>query len=216
MAREDGGRVEIEVPYGALQPGEAGDQREAPGEQGSRRGGVTSPLTASEPGRDQDAGVPLSASGRDARLPNARLAQGQAAPSPAKAGSSSPGVSLPQTGSRSSSSSPRAKEAGDDHESRAASPKGYTRGPARQESEGLLPPRGGPDKEKPRPSGQVSLNSASASELEELPGVGPVLASRILEHRAAIGSFRQADELLDVPGIGPKKLERIKPLVKID
>lgn len=59
----------------------------------------------------------------------------------------------------------------------------------------------------------IDINTANQSLLESLPGVGPVIASRIVELRDTRGGFQSAEELLDVPGIGPVKLERIKPLI---
>jgi len=59
--------------------------------------------------------------------------------------------------------------------------------------------------------GLVDLNTASATQLDELPGIGPVLARRIVEHRAAHGAFRSPEELLAVRGIGARLLERIRP-----
>lgn len=64
-------------------------------------------------------------------------------------------------------------------------------------------------------SGLVNLNTASAAELETLPGIGPALAGRIIDHRAAIGRFRSVDELDDVSGIGPATLQRLRPLVTV-
>jgi competence protein ComEA len=55
----------------------------------------------------------------------------------------------------------------------------------------------------PRAGGPVDLNTAGAAELEALPGVGPVLAQRILDHREQHGPFGAVEELEDVPGIGP-------------
>ncbi|MCF8530783.1 MAG: helix-hairpin-helix domain-containing protein, partial [Candidatus Nanopelagicales bacterium] len=52
--------------------------------------------------------------------------------------------------------------------------------------------------------------SASASDLEELPGVGPVLAERIVAHRNTHGPFRSVDDLGDVPGIGDSVLANIR------
>lgn len=52
---------------------------------------------------------------------------------------------------------------------------------------------------------RMSINSASASELEALPGVGPVLAQRIVEYRNAHGPFASMRDLLQVPGIGDSK-----------
>lgn len=60
----------------------------------------------------------------------------------------------------------------------------------------------------------VDLNRASAEELEALPGIGPVLAHRIVEFRAQ-KTFRVLDDLLQVNGIGPKKLAALRPLVAV-
>ena len=57
----------------------------------------------------------------------------------------------------------------------------------------------------------LDLNTATAAELDRLPGIGPVLAARIVEHRRRNGPFRSPDELLTVPGIGPRLLERLRP-----
>jgi competence protein ComEA len=59
----------------------------------------------------------------------------------------------------------------------------------------------------------LDLNRATAAELDALPGIGPVLASRIVEHRRLAGPFRAADELLAVRGIGPHLFARLRPLV---
>lgn len=57
----------------------------------------------------------------------------------------------------------------------------------------------------------VSLNNATAEQLEGLPGVGPALAARILEHRNALGSFSDLEQLREVAGIGPKLFAKITP-----
>jgi competence protein ComEA len=64
-------------------------------------------------------------------------------------------------------------------------------------------------------SGPVDLNTATAEQLEALPGVGPATSKAILSYRSSHGRFRSVTELLDVPGIGPAKLEALRPLVKI-
>lgn len=63
--------------------------------------------------------------------------------------------------------------------------------------------------------GRVSLNTASATELETLPGVGTVTAEAIIAHRELVGAFSTVDELLDVRGIGEAKLEAVRPLVDL-
>ena len=56
---------------------------------------------------------------------------------------------------------------------------------------------------------QVDLNRADVRELSLLPGIGPVLARRIVRHRDRHGPFRQLDDLADVSGIGPKRLDEL-------
>lgn len=62
--------------------------------------------------------------------------------------------------------------------------------------------------------GLISLNRATASELETLPGVGPVLAERIIEYREDHGRLETVEDLLDVPGIGESKLASLRDLVR--
>jgi competence protein ComEA len=59
----------------------------------------------------------------------------------------------------------------------------------------------------------VSLNSATAQQLDDLPGVGPATAAAIIGHRERNGPFTSVDDLLAVPGIGPSKLARLRDLV---
>lgn len=61
----------------------------------------------------------------------------------------------------------------------------------------------------------VDLNTADATGLDSLPGVGPAIAARILAWRAEHGRFTSVDELGEVPGIGDKTLERLRPLVRV-
>ena len=64
------------------------------------------------------------------------------------------------------------------------------------------------------PAAPVSLNSATAEQLDTLDGVGPATATKILEWRRAHGGFRSVEDLAQVPGIGPKKLAALKPKVQ--
>ncbi|MBQ9459219.1 MAG: ComEA family DNA-binding protein [Oscillospiraceae bacterium] len=61
----------------------------------------------------------------------------------------------------------------------------------------------------------VDINSASAAELEELMGIGPVLAQAIVDYRAEHGPFHSVDELLEISGIGETKLNGIRDDVTI-
>ena len=65
------------------------------------------------------------------------------------------------------------------------------------------------------PSSPVDLNTATADELDALPGVGPATAAAILAYRDEHGRFSAVDDLLDVRGIGDAKLEQIRPLVRV-
>ncbi|MEO7785706.1 MAG: ComEA family DNA-binding protein [Terracoccus sp.] len=65
------------------------------------------------------------------------------------------------------------------------------------------------------PTGQVDLNTADAAALDGLPGVGPVLAQRILDWRAAHGRFASVDELGEVSGIGDKLMAQLRDRVRV-
>jgi len=62
---------------------------------------------------------------------------------------------------------------------------------------------------------KVDLNRATEKDFEALPGIGPVLAERIVEYRQSRGAFREIDQLRHVKGIGKKKFERIRSLVGV-
>ena len=64
-------------------------------------------------------------------------------------------------------------------------------------------------------TGPIDLNTATAEQLEALPGVGPATSRAILAYRTSHGRFRSVTELLEVPGIGPAKLEAMRPLVRV-
>jgi competence protein ComEA len=59
----------------------------------------------------------------------------------------------------------------------------------------------------------VSLSSATVEELDELPGVGPITAQKIVDYRAEYGPFGSVDDLDAVPGIGPTRIEQLRDLV---
>lgn len=61
----------------------------------------------------------------------------------------------------------------------------------------------------------IDLNTAPASELDLLPGVGPVLAARIIEDRQTNGLFKDLDDLDRVHGIGPRTIERLRDMVTV-
>lgn len=61
----------------------------------------------------------------------------------------------------------------------------------------------------------IDVNRASVDQLQALPGVGPVLAARIVAYRESHGPFRSVEDLLGVSGIGPKSLEQLRPHVVV-
>ncbi len=61
----------------------------------------------------------------------------------------------------------------------------------------------------------LSVNQATVADLQALPGVGPVLAQRIVDHREASGPFVVLEDLLDVPGIGEGRLAELRKLVTV-
>ena len=61
--------------------------------------------------------------------------------------------------------------------------------------------------------GRVSLSSATAAELDSLPGIGPVTAQKILDYRAEHGGFRSVEDLDAIPGIGPARVEQLRDVV---
>ncbi len=63
---------------------------------------------------------------------------------------------------------------------------------------------------------RIDINSASREQLECLPGIGPVLAERIIARREKVNGFSSLDDLLAVRGIGQERLDRIRPLVRCE
>ena len=66
-----------------------------------------------------------------------------------------------------------------------------------------------------QPAGKLDLNTATVAQLDELPGVGQVIAQRIVDWRTKHGRFTSVDELQEVSGVGEKKFESLKPHVRV-
>lgn len=71
-------------------------------------------------------------------------------------------------------------------------------------------------KKKVTVSGPVNINTASITELDRLPGIGPALAKRIIAYREANGRFPTVADIQRVKGIGKKKYEKMKPLIRVE
>ncbi len=65
------------------------------------------------------------------------------------------------------------------------------------------------------PGAKINLNQASPDVLQQLPGIGPNMARRIMAIRQKLGGFSSIDELQEVPGIGPKRLQRLRPMLTV-
>lgn len=64
-------------------------------------------------------------------------------------------------------------------------------------------------------SGKVNINTASAQELDKLPGIGPTLAQRIVDYRSQHGPFRSPEDIKNVSGIGDSRYDQIKDLISV-
>ncbi len=69
--------------------------------------------------------------------------------------------------------------------------------------------------QRPSGSGKVNLNTATKAELMSLPGIGEVMAERIMTYREDVGPFRSADDLARIKGISKKRIEQLRPLVTV-
>lgn len=65
------------------------------------------------------------------------------------------------------------------------------------------------------PGGPLDLNTATAAQLEALPGIGPVTAAAIVAWRDRNGAFASVDQLGEVDGIGPARLQRLRDQVRV-
>ena len=68
---------------------------------------------------------------------------------------------------------------------------------------------------KPASTAIVNLNTASATDLEELPGIGAKTAARIVEYRQKNGPFKKIEELMNVRGVGEKNFLKLKPQITV-
>jgi len=68
----------------------------------------------------------------------------------------------------------------------------------------------------PKPKACLNLNTANQGQLETLPGIGPILAKRILAFRFRHGRFNRIENLLNIKGIGSKTFERLRALVCVE
>ena len=69
-------------------------------------------------------------------------------------------------------------------------------------------------KKKPRAK-PVALNTATSEELQQVPGIGPATAEKILQMRKSYGAFKSVDDLLAIRGLGPKRLEKMRKYLTV-
>jgi competence protein ComEA len=70
-------------------------------------------------------------------------------------------------------------------------------------------------KSTPAATEKINLNSATADQLQTLPGIGPAIAKSIVEHRTKVGKFNRIEEIMKVKRIGEKKFQKIKDRLTI-
>jgi competence protein ComEA len=80
---------------------------------------------------------------------------------------------------------------------------------------GLAQDKSAKPKAAPVVSTPVNLNTATAADLEALPGVGAATAKLIIEHREKNGGFKKVEELMNIKGIGEKSFLKLKPMVTV-
>jgi competence ComEA-like helix-hairpin-helix protein len=69
-------------------------------------------------------------------------------------------------------------------------------------------------KKKP-PARPVNINTATSEELQQVPGIGPATAEKILQMRKSYGAFKSVDDLLAIRGLGPKRLEKMRKYLTV-
>ena len=69
-------------------------------------------------------------------------------------------------------------------------------------------------KKKP-PARPVNINTATSEELQQVPGIGPATAEKILQMRKSYGTFKSVDDLLAIRGLGPKRLEKMRKYLTV-
>jgi len=69
-------------------------------------------------------------------------------------------------------------------------------------------------KKKP-PAKPVNINTATSEELQQVPGIGPATAEKILQMRKSYGAFKSLDDLLAIRGLGPKRLEKMRKYLTV-
>ncbi|MCL2336055.1 MAG: helix-hairpin-helix domain-containing protein, partial [Firmicutes bacterium] len=89
--------------------------------------------------------------------------------------------------------------------------------PAAGEGSGaaVLSPPAGPAGAVAGAPGLININTAGQAQLEELPGIGPALAQRIIDYRTKNGPFLSAEDIMSVSGIGEKRYEQLKDLITV-
>ena len=65
------------------------------------------------------------------------------------------------------------------------------------------------------PAGKVNLNTATVSQLQDLPGIGPALAARIVDHRQKNGAFKSVEDVMAVKGIGEKNFAKLQGFLTV-
>jgi competence ComEA-like helix-hairpin-helix protein len=80
---------------------------------------------------------------------------------------------------------------------------------------GLLFPAAALAGKKKPPAKPVNLNTATSEELQQVPGIGPATAGKILQMRKTYGAFKSVDDLLAIRGIGPKRLEKMRKYLTV-